>query len=405
MKYSISKYIVSYIFMTVIFTVMSVLACCIPHRLIDDNIRNSMIQLSEEGRFPWTFGNILWARDNVTDGTMYNIAVSGYKMNSISEALINPRTYNGDKKSHPADLGIIALNKGNDTVERISYGRYWHGYQVPLRITSIFLSIKGQRIFHSIVLWFIFIGLTWLIWKKFNLTVAAGWFISLLIIGFPAVPLSMQYVACYYIMFSTVLLILLKPSLQNNPIFFFITGGITAYMDFLTVPLITICIPLIFIVISNSDISNKKILHILSSWFIGYAAIWATKWILQSCYAGNDEALLDAVIASEAHTIIPFLPNGINHKFFIIACSLLGLFFITDLAIYLLKKNKSQQIKQIFFISLIPFVWYFFMLGHSVCHIWFTYRNLTATALCCWIIIFSNKLEICHGNSRTNTML
>lgn len=391
--------------MVVIFTIMSVLACCIPHELIDENMRNSMIQLSEEGRFPWTFGNILWARDNVTDGTMYNIAVSGYNMNFLSEALINPRTYNGDEKDHPADLGITALNKDDKNIERISYGRYWHGYQVPLRITSIFFTIKGQRIFHSIALWLIFLGLTYLIWKKFNFTAAAGWFLSFIIIGFPAVSLSLQYVACYYIMFLTVLLILLKPSLKYKPIYFFIIGGITSYMDFLTVPLITICIPLIFIVTGNYKVSYKLLLKILIYWFAGYALIWATKWILLSLYIGTEEALLDAVYAGEAHTIIPFLPNGFNHKFFIIACSLLGLVFITDLAVYISNKNKTTQVKQLFLISLIPFVWYFFILGHSVCHIWFTYRNLTVTILCCWMIIFSTKIKLPHGYSRSDTML
>jgi len=386
--------IYTYMLMILCFNCMSVAICCIPHKYFDENIRTSLQTLSEEGRFPWTMGNILWGKDNITDGSMYNIAISGYAMNPIEEAINNPWSYPAtDKKVHTADCGLKAMKFKNDIVERHSYGRYWHGYQVPLRITSIFFSIKGQRIFHSIVLWSCFLMLTFLLYKRMGLYASMGWFLSLLVVGFPAVPLSLQYVACYYIMFGTVFIMLFKTKWINSPILFFIVGGFTSYMDYLTVPLITLCIPLVFSVLfDNEEKKLSKLATLALMWGIGYFGIWSAKWLIQYAYMGS-EAVNQVIYAGEGHTIIPFLPKGIAHKYFWITCILLTAALLYEIIIFILVKNKTNRIKQLFIISLIPFVWYIIFLGHNVCHIWFTYRSLTTTFYCSWLIMFYNKLR------------
>lgn len=373
---------------------MSILACIIPHRYIDTNIRESMEILNSEGRFPMIKNIPLYGKDNITDGSMYNIAISGYDMSYFEEAIMNPWSYSYNDKIHTAEYGLRTLNTQNGTIERQSYGRYWHGYQVPLRILSIFFNIREQRIFHCILLWSIFLLLTYVIYLKLGKFVSIGWFLTLLICGFPVVPLSLQYIGCYYITFISVFIILLKPKFSSNFILFFIIGGLTSYIDFLTVPLITLCIPAIFsCLLNNKNLTWRCLFLIIIFWGLGYVSIWASKWIIQFLYLGND-ALNMVIHAGEAHTIIPFLPAGINHKYFLITCELLSIVLLVDISIYLSKKNKTSQVKKLFFISIIPFVWYFVFLGHNVCHIWFTYRSLTTTIYCCWLILFSKKIKL-----------
>lgn len=396
----------AYFYMIIVFTLLSVISCLIPHKYIDTNIRKSMEYLSEEGRFPCTFGNILWARDNITDGTMYNISVSGYGLNPFEECMINLRTITDNDSIHSATYGLMALNKQNDSVERKSYGRYWHGYQVPLRISSMFITIRGQRIFHSIFIFFLLCISSVMIKKEFGNYVSIIWIVTFVLLGIIAVPLSLQYVACYYIMFLSVIALLRWPSLMHNLMFFFIIGGFTSYMDFLTIPLITILIPASIIILQNYNLlSYKTLFSIISTWLIGYCSIWSSKWILQSLFFGYN-ALTNAIGAGGAHFILTFLPDGITHKFFIITCIFLSLALLTCITIYVLKKNKTKSIKQLFIIALIPFLWYFVFLGHNTMHIWFTYRSLTTTVFCSLLIIFSNKIKLYKNeHSNSNSLL
>lgn len=387
------KFIAAYFVMVICFVTISVAVCLIPHSYIDNNIRQSLTTLSEEGRFPWTCGFVLWGRDNITDGSMYNVAVSGYDMNPVEEMIINPWTYQGTDKMHTADFALMTMDTRDGSIERQSYGRYWHGYQVPLRISSIFLTIKGQRIFHSVVLWSLLLLTTFLLYRRFGKYAAFGWITCFLILGFPVVPLSMQYVACYYIVFLSVTLMLLRPGLNNNNLFFFIIGGVTSYMDYMTVPLITLGVPLAVSIISQTSDKGKDMLSKILSWCLGYGGIWVTKWLIQYAYMGPD-ALNKVIGASEFHTIFSFLPEGINHKYFAITCGMLLLALILTLiiSIFSYRKNRSMKLRELIILALIPFCWYFVLLGHNVNHIWFTYRTLTITFLCCWFMILNNKI-------------
>lgn len=405
MMKNLPEYLISYVAMILTFLMLNVVVCCVSHKYIDGNLRESLCTLSEEGRFPWLWGNVLWAKDNVSDGTMYNIAVSGYGMNPLEEAIINPRTMkNSEEEINPADFGLMAIDTKDDSVDRYPYGRYWNGYQVPLRVASLFFDIRGMRIVNSIILWLLLFYTTMLLYRRFNICVSAGWFVSFILMGFIAVPLSLQYIGCFYILFGTVILMLHKPELMRNYLFYFIVGGVTSYIDLLTVPLLTISIPLVIIVLCNSQVSYKRLIVTIVSWFAGYSSIWITKWVLYIMLVGED-SISGIVDSCEAHTIIPFLPEGIGHKYFWITCGLLGIVLISDLIVYVTKRVKSTRVNQLFCISIMPFVWYVFFLGHTVVHIWFVYRNLVVTIFCCWLIMFYNKINQNHGDRRSHSLL
>ncbi len=389
----------AYFIMVSAFIVSNITVCLLPHKYIDANVRESLEILCEEGIFPDKTKNILWVKDNMTDGSMLNIAISGYGMNAIVEAVYNPWSFEGYDLYSPAEAGLIAIDTQDNTIPRQSYGRYWHGYQIPLRLLSTFLNIKGIRILNTVILWSLFILLSIIIYKKLGTSVSICWLLTFLILGFPAVPLSMQYVACYYITFLAVLSMLLFPKkLMNNPVFYFIIGGITCYMDFLTVPLVTLGIPLAINLLYNKEaIDSKKFFALILSWAGSYGIIWATKWILQFLIAEPD--FYNSVVgAAQVHIIFNFLPEGISHKYFFITSGLLIISLLATVTSYSISYNRRHTTtsKQLFILALIPFVWYFVLLGHTVVHNWFTYRTLTVTLFSVMTLLLCKNRVLKH---------
>lgn len=390
-KKTVFEIFAAYVAMVVAFCAMSVLAWMIPHEYTDDNIRESLTILSEEGRFPLTGGVLLWGKDNISDGTMYNIAVSGYDMTPIEAAIREPRTYEGDEYTHAAEYGLRTLDTQNGSVARIDYGRYWNGYQLPLRLWSMLLSIKGMRILNSIVLWgLLLITSVWL-YRRYGRTVGICWFVAFVLVGFPAVPLSLQYTSNYYVMFISVLLMLWRPKLMESLVSFFIIGGCTSFFDLMSTPMITISLPLAVVVMANhGKTTYQKLFELMISWGAGYAAIWSTKWAITSISAKTDT--IDLVFQG-AYTIFNFLPEGIYYKYFAVTVGLLSMALIGFVTIYVLGRSRMNKryATQLLCVGIVPYVWYIILLGHTCHHIFFAYRALTVTALCGLLILFTRK--------------
>lgn len=375
--------------MIMLFCAMQWIAYAIPHELTDANVRESMQLLSKEGKFPRVLNNILWAKDNCTDGSMYNIAVSAYDMSPLEGMLLNPRTGEDFSTTLTSDYGLYAMEYPDDSEPRLSYGRYWHGYMFPLKISSIFVSLKWLRVFHIAALILLLIMSSIMIWRRYGKQIGIGWLLSFIIVGFEVVPLSLQYVGCYYIMFISVLVMLCYPKLMTNGIFYFIIGGCTSYVDFLTVPVLTLGMPLLICVIEyNGKIKYRQIIRQIFDWGLGYAMIWSSKWWLVSIYAGDD--FDPSTFFNGGHTLLSIAGGGFEHKYFMITCMMLGTCLIADVVYYLFMRRRcsSPILSRLFFVSLLPFAWYAAMFMHSVVHIWFVYRALTVTVFACIVMTF-----------------
>ncbi len=382
----------AYVVMVVAFCAMSMSAWMIPHEYTDDNIRESLTVLSEEGRFPLTGGVLLWGKDNISDGTMYNIAVSGYDMTPIEAAIKAPWTYENGSFIHTAEYGLMSMNTQDGSVYRTEYSRYWHGYQFPLRLWSTILSIKGMRVLNSIALWGLLIATAIWLYRRYGKIVGFCWFIAFVVVGFPAVPLSLQYTACYYITFAAVLVMLWRRSLMDSPILFFIIGGCTSFLDLLTVPIMTIGIPLSIVVLSGrGSMQPYRLFVLLLAWGMGFGGIWMTKWLIGMAVYG-----LYDITGGGSHTIVNFLPAGFMHKYFGVTVCMLSLILALTVGTYLYMRKRVENkplLNQLFYVSLLPFLWDLFFIGHTTAHIWFVYRNLTITAFCLGISVFSHRLS------------
>ena len=193
--------------------------------------------------------------------------------------------------------------------------------------------------------------------------------------------------------------LLAKEKLRDYPMFFMIVGIVTNFVDFLTVPLITLGMPLLIVLMleyKNGKYgqlsTGKKILFIAAqtcAWGMGYAGCWISKWILAALILPGDitESVLghasfwlsDAGAGTRLWAFrrnIPYYFAGQGVKIALFAL-LLPIFII--LKSIKSRKKSAKPPFSFLIVSVFPYIWYLVLNGHSFYHAWFTYRAQAIT--------------------------
>lgn len=298
----------------------------------------------------------------------------------------------------------------DNTYHHINWYRvYWHGYLLPLCLSTSVMSIQSLRIITSIILWSLFILSIYLMMKRLSIKISIAYTVAILLCGFYVVPLSPQFYACFYITLIAVNTILIFPDKFKNIKFtisaFTIIGGLTSYFDLLTTPILTIGMPIsiLFLLSDNKGRRFNYILGICLSWFIGYFLIWSAKWIIVNLFLNYDligEAISQATLRSflwqtnDGTTAMTFWKRLLSFLVLIGATFIIWYFF------QFRHSNLSNKpiLKTELFLSLLPFIWYAALLEHTLLHVWFTYRSIAITLF--WVFIFILKSDSNHGNRK-----
>lgn len=345
----------------------------IPSKSINENVADSMAALNKEKEYPSVnlFDEKATRLDNFTDKIMIDKA-RGTKESSIKQGMF----VNG-------------------------YPRYWHGYQIFLRPLLIVFNYSVIRQIYGLIL-VLLIGINFYLYlKKLDIFIAFSFLSSLYFIRTYIFFLSMQFSNVFFVMliFNMFLLKNSEKDISNKQYFlYFLTiGSLTNFFDLLTVPLVTLGIPLITVFYLNlkkislsSEISFNYLKSILLnsfSWGIGYGITWLSKWLLASLVLRKNilaDAFRTIIFRTEGDKNVPLnriymYENNINtmfNKFYVvlIACTII-------LTIIILIKEREHTISRISLNSLYillmvvyPYIWYTVLAGHSQVHYWFTYR-------------------------------
>lgn len=390
------KLVYCYVTMVAVFTLLLIAAYAIPSRLIRNNVERSEKILDAEGEYPYYYKQY-FQLDNFTDGLMLNIAISADEGDMVRSAMESP--YYAETKSDtigtefsPAQTALDVLGGGNpDRLEKRSYGRYWQGYQAVLRPLLVLTDYTGIRILNYVLLTFLALWCCILTAKRISQTIAGLFVLSLFAVAFPMVPLSMQFSTCFYIALTAMAVILkadqLRQSKDHLVCAFFVIGGLTAYLDFLTTPQLTLGLPLIVSLLMDKANNKWKLIICLSmAWVMGYAGLWASKWVIGSCLTGHSffaNALgqvalrTQGVCEEKSLHIIPIYLTLIGG----ITVSLAALYFLAG------KKAFMRHSYLLPVIAGVP-LWYLVVRNHSLVHQWFVYRALMVTAWAYLIFIY-----------------
>lgn len=225
--------------------------------------------------------------DNYTDSIMLGAAIYDGTESTVNKAVNN---YHIDSDQIAPDLAMT--NYANEVTAydyfAVPYGRYWHGYLVPLKLLLLFFDYGDIRILNFFLQNFLLFMIIRKLYRVHMERYAPAFLIMIFVLNPLTAALSLQFSSVYYIvLLSTISFLHLveyreeKESKINY--LFFATGILTAYFDFLTYPLVPFGILIVLYLIVNGEniriASIKPLLQKGFLWGFGYGGMWSGKWL------------------------------------------------------------------------------------------------------------------------------
>ena len=328
--------------------------------------------------------------------------IPGYKGSSLDNytdaLMLANASYSSDRPFYEAAMLIERMEDGMV----ISYSRYWHGYLVLLKPLLELMDYGKIRILDTIAFMLMLAALVIGFWRR-NMRCGLVAYLLAFLSMFPiAIPKSLQFSSMFYVGSIAMLVLLYGYEILKEkrwiPYLFLITGMVTSYVDFLTYPVYTLGMSLVLLLILDDGTVRKKLNMLFADsffWGIGYAVIWAGKWMMGSLLTGTNlfaealrvvsERTSHEVQDEKISVLFAILRNGY------IYANLLGILLAVAVVLwtgwFFLKYHAAADPGSWCLYILVacgPVIWYCVAANHSYIHYWFTFRDLAVTffALC-----------------------
>ncbi len=351
--------------------------------------------------------------DNYTDSIMLMNAATDADDTILNKvAYVYRDTVNGA----PAFNSLVDIYGDNaESNLQQTYSRYWHGYLLYVKPIMLITDYGGLRVINAIIQTILIIIIVVLLIKSNKKELIIPYLVSNLMLMPIVLFKSLQFSSCFYVF--TVSSIAIICYYRNNKLdekkysVFLFSGIATAYFDFLTYPISTFGIPIIFYLsICNENIQKKLCVLIKSffTWIMGYVGMWASKWIFAGIMTkgatikevtGKLEERSSGVVGDNVVNVrdclTSHLMNFLKTPVSIFLLIFIGICVVSAL-LSICQKHSRVSITQIFCEALpfaaaayTPILWYTVTLNHSVIHI-----NLTSKA--CVVIAFA---VLCFGTT------
>lgn len=395
-------------------TLLLTLVFCIPTERIKGHVAESVdrVLCAEKPSDNAFVRHIRQHKESYTDSIIVQYSFEKIADKNAFEHAMWAWHYDLEEEIWAAEDSLRAVLSGTDTSEMHlrEYSRYWHGYLLYVKPLLLVLSWE-KLVWLELVLELILLAAVVVaaFWKKCpGAAVAVA--VGLLFMKPELMMVSLTMSVCLIILLAAVLVLLLKGEWLREkgyfPEFFLCIGILTAYFDFLTYPVATLGFPLcVYFLISERErifSAVKRIVGYSFCWGVGYAGMWASKWVIADVTLGTGtikDALWNVLGRTEAIGGRPRLNGGryvislnfqeYDSKFYAIAAGVLALLVLGALVWALSRKLSVKHLLEIVFpfliIAAIPFAWIVVVQHHSALHARFTFRILgvAAMALCC----------------------
>ena len=415
------KYVITFIILILIFNILLLLSSLFPSTLIENHVNESSERLLIEGNHFQFINGLSLVNDNYTDSIIINECYSIDNADPIFSYMSARKNFkNGltTKQLEDTHGELISISSSStetnyDPVEELSefldekvntsieYARYWHGYLPFFRVLLIFFNITEIRIFLLILFLVLLMVLIILLYKKLGAITSFIFAFSLLAYDYLFVSYSLESSPIFItMMLSCIFLLLFFEKIKNIYLYIFIVACISNFVDYLTVPLITLAMPLyIYLLLKNKqeklEIKDelKIVINSCIIWGCGYAFTWITKWLIYDVLYNKDLVIsaISQVLYRSAPTNI--LIDGTIFDIlaiFIFNNAQLFILFILIVTIILFlfyRKHRLcinittfydyiKKMTPILLISILPIIWYLTLKNHSLLHTHFVYRHM-----------------------------
>lgn len=388
--------------------VMMTVVSLIPRSLLKSNVVSSVDRIAGEDKC-LIANSMVFSTDRFTDCLMCNLVLSAdIDSLPLSEVvLLNPFHFYSKDDQVTQTVKWVHGEPWHHPVEH--YGRYWHGYEVPLTLLLTVTDISGIRVVNGVLYYLFLVIAMWLLWRRCDVRYAIALAIALILTGAIVIaPVSMQVFGCQFIMLIGVVAVLMRRRYYDVDLcvdasMFIAIGGITSVVDLLTTPIITLAVPLACYIAYHKPRHTARVaLALCLAWAVGYGAVWASKWLIATLVTGEN-VIADAVRVASYRSLGTKIYSGDNLTSAQIIALYLSKFTPTRIAVIvgvaavavivlrLLARSWRPMLKHAWLlgIAIMPIIWYLALAQHSNNHKFFTFRALLVTvfAAVAWILL------------------
>lgn len=367
---------------------------------------------------------VIQYKDNFTDCLMVQNALEKVEGRTVLEhtMYVFHHDLTEDSPTWATEESLVAfLRQGLDGMYLREYSRYWHGYLVYLKPLLLCMSWRQVETFlfvaHIILLAAV---VAVAIWKK-RFYLGGGIVCTVLFMKPLCIWLSLTMSACWSIALSATLLLLLfydKIEEKNRrEELFLLTGIVTAYLDFLTYPVVTLGVPLCIWLVQSLEMrcsGRKKICSFFWNcvcWATGYVGMWGLKWVIAeiTCHSGTLRNAVWAVIYrtspldgyqsvfSGVHRTWTAVMAQYDSALYGIGFALIALSaVITGVCCLVKARSVSWGISMacLAMVALLPVAWLILTQNHTTIHCSFTFRIMGVSVMALWCMTVSSVLTI-----------
>ena len=436
------KYVVAFIISLLVFNACLFLTCSFDSKLIKTHVQESSKILSKQGKFYQVskFFNII--NNNYTDAIIINEAYSidnKHPFESYMRARRNYKKGLTTKEEREKTGEVLTINYNEDSKQEmyihnsvkeldhflsgkvhhsINYGRYWHGYLLIYRPLLLLFNIQQIRLLSFIVLTCLFGYFIYLLNKRFSKRIAFIFGISLLCSGYFSATYSLESTPIFLAMIISAIVFLKRiDKIKHVELYIFIVGCVANFVNFLTVPLITLgmlCSLYLLKMVEEQTDWKKCIWFLIRCsilWLIGYAGTWLAKWLLYDITINDGKSMVKIGFiqsfyrTQRVNEVVGYDKDYVDTILNIIGQSSLYVLLTTFvlLALNKFKAFTSEYGKgsiALFILSAYPIIWYVVLANHTVLHYFFTYRHSLVYMLA--MLLFINNLLFGEAREKDN---
>ena len=369
----------------------------LPGSLCKQREKAAAVILKEEGTYP--LENYSRRQlDNYTDSLMLLEAAYEGDESLLAKAV---NIYcKAERGRSPAATLADQLDPETVEIYRDDYPRYWHGFLIFLKPVYALLGYNGIRTQNLVLQHGLLMAILLLLHRRRSAALFP--FVLMILFWAPtAIGKSLQFSSIYYVVLLESLLLLWQPGglLRGERVgyLFLFSGMAVAYLDLLTYPTAALTVPLTLLCMEEARqpgrvrSSVRKLLLCALLWFLGYAGMWAGKWLIAALCNGG--AFLDQLLnimqyrTSATNGLHDHVSRGralwVNYKMLFENRHLLLLtaFYVLGMLLCWLRQRggtvRSYGKKLLLFLipAAIAVGWNLIMSNHSTVHCYYTFRT------------------------------
>ena len=387
----------------------------LPAERINAQIGKASATLTAEGTYPQqSYLGSTFQRDNYTDAIMLNMSMI-YGPAPIKTTL-SALYY--DNEAHDP-VSSLADRVESGVQPNNPYIRYWQGYVPFVRLAMLVVDYATWRVVNAVLLIGLSLAALALTWRRVGRGAAVALLVALSVTAPPVVFNSLQFSSVFYVALSGIIAALYLADRYPHKRFdlelFAVLGAVTAYLDFLTAPLLTLGLPLLVLLAYRRahEVDDQPAgrgadggvwwpLRAIPAWGVGYVGFWAVRWVYNvvainpkaftdisgaiSQRAGSGMALSDrfSVVLQNLYLAFPrqlFADPPTLESVTSVVVFAVALYVVAWAALFFLSANGGGRYlfghsAPLLVVASLPFGWMLFAANHSGNHYFMVYRIL-----------------------------